>query len=185
MRRAVEGVVPRPDDRLRRPRTRRWKAHPKARRYRDRSPSLSSSINPSASSAPFNIPPPCTETERMPNSRPTASSPLPKIGRIVDDNIGNMLLAQMGKILLRRIPPHDNENIVAPQKRGGKVDVGLRIGHDKHPLRAAFADEYGRFIGCDGVSIRLEFFRGISHGRYSSRTSSIRIQFTADGGIDM
>ena len=62
------------------------------------------------------MPPPCTKTDRIPNSRPAASEPLAKVGRIIGDDVRNPSFPQMGEVLLRCVPSYDNENVVAPSR---------------------------------------------------------------------
>ena len=83
--------------------------------------------------------------------------PLAKVGRIIGDDVRNPSFPQMGKILLRCIPPYDDEDVVAPQRGGCKENVGLGVGRDEHPLGAAFADEHGRRIRRHCMSVDSPF----------------------------
>ena len=69
----------------------------------------------------------------------------------------------MGKIRFRDIPPYDDEYIVASQRGRRKENVRIGIGHDEHPLRTAFADEYGGSIRLYGTFGDSEFI-----GKYSA-----------------
>ncbi len=69
----------------------------------------------------------------------------------------------MGEVLLRGIPPHDDEYIVASQRGRRKENVGIGIGYDEHPLRTAFANEHGGSIRLYGTSGDSEFI-----GKYSA-----------------
>jgi len=49
----------------------------------------------------------------------------PQVGRIFDDDVGNPLLAQMGKILLRCILPYDDED-VKKMSASGSATINIR-----------------------------------------------------------
>lgn len=83
--------------------------------------------------------------------------PLAKVGRIIDDDVGNPPFAQMGEIFLRCVPSYDNKNVVAPQRGGCKENVGLGVGRDEYPFGAAFADEHGRRIRRHCMSVDSPF----------------------------
>lgn len=91
----------------------------------------------------------------------------------------------MGEVLLRCVPSYDNENVVAPQNRRGKVNVGLRIGNDKHPLRVTVTDGHGRRIRLHSMSVDSPFIRKCGTEGVLSEHPRIRAQLASDGGIDL
>ena len=91
----------------------------------------------------------------------------------------------MGKIFFRYVPSHDDEDIVSSYGCGGKVDVALRVGNDEHTCRTAFSDKQGRSIGVYAVSGDGELIREQGAEGVLTEHPRIRIQFLADGRINL